>query len=126
MMTPSSLPLVQRYSPSNDFVNNENIKSLTRRISVLLVHIGTPLPHEVDISILLESNHNGLLLPIHLVHLTVKDELMGLYSVVVVSSLLSTDNSKFRSSEHFCALLTLLTWQMTSTAEGNITLIQII
>ena len=83
-MIPSLLLLAHQYSPSNDSSKKENIKSLTKCSSPFLVHIGTPLPQEVDISVSLELNQDGLLLLVHLLHLTVKEELTGLYSVVVL------------------------------------------
>jgi len=83
-MTPS-LFLVQRYLPSNDFTNDENSKSLTIPSSPFLVHTGTLLPQEVGISVLLGLIQDGLPSPLHLLHLTVKEESTGLYSVVVNS-----------------------------------------
>ena len=83
-MIPSRLLLVHRYSPSNDSSKKENIKSLSERSPQFLVHIGTPIPQEVDILVPLELNQDGLLLLVHLLHLTVKEELTGLYSVVVL------------------------------------------
>ena len=84
-MIPSRLLLVHRYSPSNDSSKKENIKSLSECSPPFLVHIETPLPQEVDISLRLELNQDGLLLLLHLLHLTVKEEPMGLYSVIVNS-----------------------------------------
>lgn len=97
---------VHWYSPSNDFVNDENIKSIVWRWAAFLVHNGTPLPHEVDISVWLRSNQDGLLPPsLHFLHVIIKEEPTGLYTVVVVvvRSWPSTEISMLRPLEHSCA-----------------------